>query len=295
MKLPLLLGSLACLSLASPELRFAPEEGSEVTKTFTSGLDLTLDSMEVLVTVHGEEHPLDEAMPEMTIQSSSTYVFRDAYQACADGRPTKLKRHFETLESQVKRHAELDGKVEDSENEKASDLLGATVQFTWDDSEEGYKLAFADQAEDEEYDEALLEGQRVEADYTGLLPKEEVELKDTWEIDAEAFYWITSPGGDLHLLAEDEDADESDDFDEQFHENLDGTIECTLDGIEDGIATVLLTGTFTTKVHMDIEPPEDAPEEAEEVETFRDMGFEYELEGKLLWDLKAHRAQSLEV
>ena len=103
--LPVLLvvSSVASASFSTPpaspvSLRFAPDEGTVLTKTFRS--EMTLGFEELTASMGGLEVP-PEFLPDMDIQVTGTThtVVTDRYVALADGRPATLLRTYDTVGS----------------------------------------------------------------------------------------------------------------------------------------------------------------------------------------------------
>ena len=288
MKVLLCAGLLTAFSLTAPTLEFAPEAGSKVTKTFENGGLLELQSVEVTLVFDGEEHEMT-GEEEGSIEISMSTVFTDEYGPLEEGRLTSLTRSFgEMTDRNVRSFLDEEGDEIEEEEEGESYLSGTAVAFEWDSEQEEYRLKFADDEErDEDTAAAMLKGLKIEADFTFLLPDEPVEVGDTWELPASAFDHIGNPGGDLKIWVDGEEDEDQDDFDEEFRENLEGALECTWSEVEEGQATILISGTISTRIDNEIETPEGAPDD---LELSNRIEFEFEVEGKLVWDLEKNRA-----
>lgn len=273
------------LLLAPESPTFGVESGTEVTKSFGKLLHLELDSMEV--TVNGEEEDTGE-LPEVVIDEEFEAVFVDKYVRVEDGRSQELVRTFETLSNvSTQSSPDMEGEMAEEVSEGESELDGTSVRFRWNSDEEEYVVSWAD---DEDADSSeLFDGLDADADYLYLLPEEDVEVGDSWDLDVAVFDLLSSPGGDLAIYSEGDDPE--DDFGDQFNDGLEGSMEATLTSIEDGVATITISGEVTTSVEQDGKP-EEAPAELELMQTF---DFNFEIEGVLVWDMNAGHAKSLEL
>ena len=286
--LALAAGLTAGLAPTATTIRFAPEEGLSLTKTFATSTSAELDDM--TFEMGGEELELPE-IPEINIRSTETIVFEDTYDAVADGRPTQLTRAFSELDrSRNETFPGEGGELTDNDIEETSELTDTVVVFTWDEDDEEYTAAFD---EDADGDEELLEGLWCDADVLGFLPDGEVEEGDTWEVDVEHYTIFFSPSGDLTFL--DQDGNSSrDEIDEEIEESLDGEIECELESVEDGLAMISVT--------IEVEGSGDTEQELEGDGEMVDGGtatraveVESEYEGTLVWDLRAGHMVSFEL
>lgn len=286
MRTALLLGILAPIASAPESLQLGVEAGTKITKSFTSSLRLELQSM--TAEVNGEEQEGAET-PDVTITDEEEIVFVDEYISVDGGKATELVRTYKTL-SDVSSQVVImpDGQEQSSESDGESGLDGVAVRFKWSEDDEEFEVAFAD--EDEEADDELLEDLDADADFSFLLPEDEVDVGDTWEIDIQAFHFISNPSGDLKIDSDDEDEEDGDDFSLQFRENLSGDLEGKLVSIKDGVATISITGDASTTVETD-STPESAPEGASVVQAFE---FTFECKGELTWDMKKGHALNLE-
>lgn len=283
------LAVLACLPLVAslpPAQTFAfrAEKGARVEKTFESALELDLDSMKFQV--GGEEIPAGEMGElELHIESSSKAVFLDEYREGADGRPTVLARKYVELVNDEKQSTSADGEASEETTEEESDLEGQTVVFTWSEEDGDFKRAY----EGDGADEALLEPLIEDCDLREFLPGKDVAEGDTWDLEAKAFDFLTSPGGDLGLEDPDKEDEEDDGTDEQLSDNLEGTLKATFKGTrEEGgvkVGVIALEGELRTHA--------ETTEEGEQGHSSKSrFEMEFDVEGEILWDLAAGRAHS---
>src|SRR5688500_13986040 len=108
---PFLAAVCLCWCAALPrgaELAFHVAADTRLTKTFTSELEVSLESMSS--SHDGEEIPADE-MPELELEISTKtkLVFVDHYRKIGPGRPEALARTFEELTSHERQHSAFDG------------------------------------------------------------------------------------------------------------------------------------------------------------------------------------------
>jgi len=282
------LALLAPSLLLSDTPSVAVDAGTKVTKTFENATKLELQSISMEFGDEEQEVP-DEQLPEVVLEDSELIVFTDEYLAVDGGRGTRVARTFDTLEDSSTQTVSMpDGEGGEEVAEGESELTGTTIVFSWDEDEEAYTSAFG---EDEEADEDLLEGLEGDADFLFMFPGEEVEIGDSWEVEAKVFTLISSPSGDLKIDSEDE-ADDDDDFGEQFEDNLSGEFDVTLESIEDGVAKVVFEGVVDTEIELERETPEDAPEGLELQQSFE---FSFDVSGTLLWNMEEGIAISMEL
>jgi hypothetical protein len=196
-----LLAAPALLALALPreKVHFAPSEGLSLKKTFNSSGDMTLDEMDMLM--NGEPMPFEISM-DMTITQSSTYAVTDVYGVVTDGRPARVQRSFETLESNAESSmsSPMTGD-QDSSMTASSELQGLAVVFAWNAEESDYRVTFAEEGEG---DPELLEGLEEDMDLRVLLPQTDVEVGGKWSIEPGDLVHILAPGGNLHIKPSDD-------------------------------------------------------------------------------------------
>ncbi len=282
------LALLAPSLLLSDTPSVAVDAGTKVTKTFENATKLELQSISMEFGDEEQEVP-DEQLPEVVLEDSELIVFTDEYLAVDGGRGTRVARTFDTLEDSSTQTVSMpDGEGGEEVAEGESELTGTTIVFSWDEDEEAYTSAFG---EDEEADEDLLEGLEGDADFLFMFPGGEVEIGDSWEVEAAVFTLISSPSGDLKIDSEDE-ADDDDEFGEQFEDNLSGEFDVTLESIEDGVAKVVFEGVVDTEIELERETPEDAPEGLELQQSFE---FSFDVSGTLLWNMEEGIAISMEL
>ena len=96
---PLVLTLLAGLDPVSEELVFAPEKGTELTRTFEARADY--DPAELSVSMNGEEVDLSDAPQGFPVHFVERIVVRDKIEGVEDGRPSAIVRHFVDLSQET--------------------------------------------------------------------------------------------------------------------------------------------------------------------------------------------------
>ena len=290
-------------------LRFAPADGAELTKVFTT--TGKLEATEAEIVVPGES---GEVGVELAAEWERGLKLRDTYVACSDGRPTELRRAFEELSHEVQSAllVEVGGVVEVEDPAAAtgeSELEGTTVTFAWNPESGSYRKAFADGEGDAE----LLEGLAENTDLRGFLPRDEVSDGDRWDVEAEAVVALLRPGGDLSLAIEsDGTAWEAPaaGIEAWFYTDLgdfvssDAEVDATctyegrsqVDGRDHGVVAIEVELSCESDVRDGMQDAIDRIADmlpgAVEVTT-ADLTVTMEGEGELVWDLEAGHARSL--
>lgn len=297
--LPLLLCSPLDVSERA-ELRFAPAEELALQVTFRQSSQLELVGSESLLTSGGVEQELTAA-PEFEVvrRSLELVVFTDEFIAVGDERPLEFHRAFEEIRGESKETVtDPEAGEEEYESETESSLVGTTVRFRWDEDDEEYATSFAD----DDGDEDLLEGLRGDGHLSELLPAAEVEEGEEWEIPAAVFAVLFAPGGELPSVPvgeeiSDADAEAAEDFAAQYREALEGEFVAEYQGTreEEGVevAVIALSLEISTSVVREAETAKTRIETTIEGTVREEIGFEFELEGELLWNVGSGHAHAL--
>ncbi len=285
--------------------KFAPADGLSLSKRVTTKTELSLDEMSMVM--NGEEMPF-----EMNIDSTVTVVtaVTDEYAGVADGRPVKLKRTFDELNSSTE--ASMSNPMSgdsDTTSSGSSDLEGTTVVFSWDADLEDFAVAFD---EDSDADDELLEGLTEDLDFRMLLPPGDVSEGDTWSIEPNAIRSILAPCGNVKIVPDDAAGGGMDMGGGgpmsmgQFLDNLEGNVTATFAGLEDAdgasIAVIELeidvnSAMDLTEWFTEMMENQEMPEGMEfeiEVDSF-DTEFLFEGSGALRWNMSTGVVHSLEV
>ena len=295
------------------ELAFGPTDGASVQKRFEIEADFELDDMSAMV--DGQDLGAMLALT-LSMETVTTVAVSDEYVAVANGRPTQLRRTFDTIGSEMSLSLGMAFGDENQDMTSESELEGATVVFRWDEDEGAYAVEF----DDMEGDQDLLDGLEEEMDLRFLLPGEEVAEEDTWEVDVKELLAIASPGGNLSLIPEDiggeefGDFDDFEVFDELFEDGfadmlddfIEGTCVCTyagtrdVDGTRVGEIRIAVEVTASADLADLIEDimeavSEQLGEEIPVVIEMADLNLDLVGEGVLLWNLAAGRVHSLDM
>lgn len=290
---PITLAILSLPEASVEEFRFGPEAGSEVRRRVSTASAARLEDVETEVNGEVQEAPEDI---EVRFEYAEDLVVLDRFGATEDGRVQGLTRTFESLSA-----SRLSSTPEgDEEEEMASELDGSTVVFSWDGDDEEYTVAFA---EDESGDEELLEELDFDMDCSFLLPEEEVEVGDSWELDVELSERITNLAGELHLEVVDLDEEYEDPMEELMEEasdNVEGEFTATLQAMteEEGrsFAVIELVADTVGEAEGSEDISEEGPDGSTlEGETATRVEVSTVFEGILLWDLEAGRMHALDI
>jgi len=304
-----LLAVSAPISLEGPS--FGPEEGSSLSRTFATELDLQLDSFSLQV--NGEDMTGMMGDFEFSMRNEAEITVSDTFVGLGDGQPTKLERTFDELEASTVISVMAMMGQEDQSMSSESELEGKTVVFEWDDDEEDYKVTWEDGEEDEE----VLGGLTEDMDLRALLPDGEVSKGDSWTIELSELTSLATPGGNLKMVPEDMDEAEGmdadmldgmrDQFGDQFAELFEGECTCTfkevreVDGEEIAEITVEVEIASAANVAdmlmefingMTSELGGEAPEV--DIES-ADINLDFTGEGTLLWNLGGGHASGFDM
>jgi len=316
MNRPLLLATLTLLATPllvsgegrGTEIAFHVEPGTSLTKTYVIETDITLDNFDM--TMNGQAPPMVPGM-QMSVSGVDTVEVEDTYSKVADGRPTMFTRSFETLSSEIEMVMELDimGEVtsEEASMELVSALEGESVEFVWNEEEETHDTVLPDGSPLEEED---IEGLVEDMDFRSLLPTEEVDEGDEWEVELMGLQGVLAPGGNLKMAAEEAvefggmSGTDFGSLSDYFNEDLEGECIAVFDGIRkiDDLEIAVIKFTFEFGNAVDItdqtrEQMEDSelPEGVGEIEIEHvDLEIAYEGEGVLNWNLAAGHFHSYE-
>ncbi|MDE0903363.1 MAG: hypothetical protein OSB42_01930 [Planctomycetota bacterium] len=296
---PLLLSALPTRDTIS----FAPADGTSVTSTYTMSTEMTLDDMQVLM--NGEENPMMPSI-EMDMVSAMEIQVSDTYISMADGQPTRLKRTYDTVQTNLTGETAME-MMGEAQNESilgsgTSALEGETVLFSLKDGE--YSKAWPEGAE---ADDDLLEGLLEDISLRGMLPTGEVAEGESWDIELDILLDVMAPGGDLSMEMEMDgqegsmgmgpDADMMSDVRKLLSGNLSGSFTGKLSGYRevDGAKLAVIEIEFEIDCATDMietireQMQESLPPDAGvtmDVST-ADVSYIMEGEGELLWNASA--------
>jgi hypothetical protein len=287
----------------APRLKFAPEEGSSLTKTIENKATLSLD--EFTVTGTGGQAP----SMEMTMTLHQKVVVTDQYVKMREGAPQKLVRSFDDMSGEASASMKStvlgEKNTHDQNIRSKSALEGKKVVFEWDPDEKTYKKAFDPEEEDEN---EVLKGLDENMDFRQVLPAGEVKEGDQWDIPLGSVRTIFAPGGNLAMVPETADATstkpgtETSSMSNMMGDKLEGTATGTLAGI------VTVEGVQCARIHLalDVKSSLDMTDVARKnlESTGEQPGFElqkvgldfgFQGDGEVVWDLSAGHFRSLDV
>ena len=188
-----------------PAIRFAPQEGLVLEKTFTRELDLTLERACVGSDLaSGLEEP-GRVSEAATWFDRQEVRLTDVYGAVGDGRPLRVRRTFERVRMEHERSLAITSfgywPIEvHTPSEGRGVLEGESVLFTWDAQREVYDCTPV--AADRGLPSAVLAGLEEDADLRSLLPWEGKGFGNPWFTDVHAFRQLCWPGGAMPFLDE---------------------------------------------------------------------------------------------
>jgi hypothetical protein len=278
----LLAPALVAASHGSPQaIRYAPAADTALRRVVQLSTELDLEDMQTVM--NGQEIP-QEYMPEIeiTVMRASTLVVTDRIVEAAGGRPLLLERTFDSIASEATEEVTLDGDPNVRQGTASSPLEGRGIRFTWNENGEEYEAASTD-------DEKPIEGLLEDMDLRAFLPDEEVEVGDTWKLEAAVLAELLRPGGDLDLEWE------GDELRGTNREGavVSGQITARFASIQDdGLALIEVTGEVETHDEWagDLEhiPIVDGTATTTSTTTFV-------LDGRLFWNVEAGHLDSLEL
>lgn len=296
--------ALALATLAPGEgLRFAPEEGTTLSRHLV--LESRLELQKLSATLNGEEIEGPPDSWAMSVSNQLELRIADRLGAVAEGRMARMERSF----TEISRQGSAEQSVPDMESSATeitmeSPLVGESVVFAWDSEAERYRVAPLE--EDADLDEELLAGLTQDLDFAAFLPRGDVEVGATWEIDGALLLHSFPPCGDLCFEVEWDSEDDSDGLAlmaivlSPFEPiaQCKGTLRATLTARDAKTkrASIALAGELELNADYSallrkrweaIEGPgENRPNEFA-------VQFQLELEGELQWDLAHHHMHSL--
>lgn len=265
-------------------LRFVPKAGAKLETRMTSATQM--DSNQFEVVMNGQKVPAQFLPPlDVSYEGVLELVAQDTYVEVAEGRPTKLQRHYETLTGTAIWDAamgeEYDDAAGDTKNESA--IQGEDVEFVWSESESRFERALVDS--DKRPAGIDLLDERL--DLAGFLPADEVAVGDVWELEPELIDRLLMPGGPLGL----EGSSAAEGAEPRSVEST-GELSARLVSVEEGRASIEFEGEHVSKMSfattLERVPVADGTATQEDTSNL-------ELKGRLVWDLRVGRAVSLTV
>lgn len=223
--------SLAALALfVSPAAEIEPvyAKGTTLEVKTTTKEALVFDDVRVIVNGQEMGIPDDQKQIPEDQTTKTTRAFEDEVLAAADGKRTRVRRSFTTLEES--------STGEDAED-KQGPLQGLALILALDDDGE----LTVEPAGDDEVDSEYLERHRIEYTVEAYLPTKAVEVGDTWELDEDAVAMLVARGPRLFEMK-----DEEAEFTEMMEEAtiLEGTVTYVRDEERDGRKCAVLEVEF---------------------------------------------------
>jgi len=285
--------ALLAFGLRGDALSFNPEAGTQVEKSCSMTGAMYIDDIQI--SADGEELPAEmfgEALDQaLEIELSMTVT--DEFVKSANGMPVVLLRTYDEVVATMSAAGESDSSGE-------NDIVGSTVKFAWNSDEEQYDVT------DEDGDSDGVNGLDVDMDFICLLPDDEVDVGDSWEVAGEHVSTLFFPGGFPTGGGDDEEGIDASMIEEaigaQMEEALEEfVVECTYKGEdEDGGAVIGIA--YEGELSLDLSDlamqaleMQDMGEVDVEADIVLSLDFELEGEGMLTWDPKAGHARAFEM
>ncbi len=277
--LPLALPLLAT-TLPAPldEIHFQPREALVLTKIFS-------------MTTERERSTSSERSDSTSTSSSErSLVVTDRVVAHEDERVTKLERTFDEVSAEAESTHDSGGQTRDQSSTADSELSGETVVFVWDEDEEEYV------AESDDVDDDLLEDLKYDYDFVALLPGEDVDEGDEWEIELEDFEAVMNPWNGIPLEWERSDGEVVEaGVEPEVDESKDGEITARYAGTRevDGVtyAVIEIEGEIDTERTVDFSREDEQTSSTSHQEMSETRSFE----GEALWHVEGGHLHSLEI
>ncbi len=264
-------------------IQFQPHEGLVLTKTFS-------------MTTEVENSMSSERRSSTSTRSSErSLVVTDRVVAHEDERVTKLERTFDEISVETESAHDFGGQTRDSSSSADSELSDETVVFVWDEDEEEYLV------ESEDADDDLLVDMKYDYDFVALLPGDDVDEGDEWEIELEDFEAMMDPWDGIPLEWERSDGEvveasaDREGVESEIDESKDGEITARYAGTRevDGVtyAVIEIEGEIETERTVDFSREDDQTSSTSHQETSET----HTIEGEALWHVEGGHLHSLEI
>ncbi|QDV05308.1 hypothetical protein Poly30_08040 [Planctomycetes bacterium Poly30] len=291
--------ALATLPLASESIRFSVAVDDVLSSEWDIESVRSVQTAELILMGDSQDVGSDSTATLVTHME-----FVDSFtKVTGNGAPLAISRAFETLGTDKAREG-LSEDVTSLENGGESLLMGATVDFTFDSEAETWSAAFSDDSSGED---EWLDDLAPRIDLASVLPEEEVEVGDSWDVPASLLADVLRPGGEVIVLNEPDagnlpeggvqitlPSSGSIDRLDEFEGELTATLEEVLEEEGQRLAKIV----FEVDVSADLDIVEELEAEADErgsEEDYTDGTLNRTLEGQLtvLWNLKTNRPVSI--
>lgn len=301
LQLPLLLcTSTALVGGSEPvSLSYAPPAGSSLATNIE--FELRTATTESYFVIQDERIEADFLHEKYV---SAQFEFVDALAEVDEGRPTEFTRTFTQLEAE--REDEVSGEAAGgdatSTNEYSSDLLDEVIAYSWDADEEEYESDLPD-SRNEDLLGMVWGGSAYDLTFACILPEGEVEVGDSWEVDAFLFgMLLVDPYLEFGLVGDEDYAARGPrparrgvlaraDHDRAAW--LSGTIEASLSELRE------IDDRSYAVIELEGELEGDFPSEFEDDDSgaliYNTKRYEFSLEGEALWDIAGGHLRQLEL
>jgi len=301
LQLPLLLSATAALVGGNEpvSLSYAPAAGSSLATSIEFELrTATSESYWVIQDERVEADFLHEK------DVSAQFGFVDELAEVAEGRPTEFTRTFTQLEAEREDEysGEAAGEGGSSVIEFTSDLLDEAITYSWDADAEEYESDLKDSRNDDLLDMAW-DGSAYDLTFACILPEGEVEVGDSWEVDAFVFgMLLVDPYLEFGLAGDEDQAARGPrparrgalarpDHDRAAW--LSGTVEASLSELRE------IDDRSYAVIELELELEGDFPSELEDEDSGAVVQnterHEFSLEGEALWDIAGGHLRQLEL
>ncbi|MEX1024486.1 MAG: hypothetical protein WD226_05355 [Planctomycetota bacterium] len=279
--------ALATTFLAVPvahELRLGLEADTQLTRSFEAEGAIELNFAQL---VDGEEQETDA--PTIDIESSRTMVIVDRIEAVTDGAPTRILREYRDMTYE----RVVDLPEETIDEALTSPLEGESVVFRWDADDDSWSAELPPDS-DSDLDQETLDDLRADLDLVGLLPDDEVEVGDSWDVGLELYLSLNWVGGLIPWNGEDDEQDPAQlDAARQDFANAEAEGTATLTSVDEdrAIIHISLEGSTWSEVELDIEVEPDSPVDSVRRESTTEVAMDIEV----TWDLTLGRWTHFEI
>ena len=284
--------ALVALPLSVESLQFSVEKEDMASCAWT--IESTTETTSSTLTIMGDDKDIGS---DITSTRTFQIELSDEYLDVDDeGVPTQIVRSYEALLSETSR--------DDNDTEVDSELVGETVVFGYDADAEEWS---AEYGEDSDGESDWLDGLTPRIDLAGVLPDDDVDVGDTWEVPPSFLAGVLKPGGDMMVQASEED-DEPEEGSIQItlpggndfaiFEEFEGDINAMLKEVVEEDDTRLAKITVAVDVEADVDLIDQLEDKADDRgvdEAYEGANLTRTLEGELtvMWNLETNRVVSL--
>jgi hypothetical protein len=233
---------------------------------------------------------------------SSNQVVRDEVRSCAGPRVAGLARTYVTLEKGRTETVKSPTGNATTENPETSDLAGKTVVFAWDADKKAYTRTIDGAPNENPADknptaenltgEKLTADLEADMDYLAFLPAKDAPVGAKWDVDfADVKTALLRPGGDIPFHGEKSPKAMDRRLRQAAWDATKGKLSLELGSTREVDGRKLVTITFRGDMSYDALV---APEKDEKGPRSVHVEDVQKVDGKLVWDVEAGRAQGIE-